>query len=178
MSICWSSDSLLGISIMGTNWPNFVKLGVSSVPLEAPLLYQQGWSCKLVNYVKWVHHIPTILSASGFYAQVSRCWILVLHAGIIEMTVVFFLFLLQTSLSKFVSGCADLLPPLLFVPYMKMLCSLASHPQAARHAFNLLKQNVLGNSVNVSWDHFFQSLNRYPINIYFLVLQVTILRRT
>lgn len=69
--------------------------------------------------------------------------------------------LLQTSLFKFVSGCADLLPPLLFVPYMKMLCSLASHPQAARHAFNLLKQNVVGNSVNVSWDHFFQSLNRY-----------------
>lgn len=71
----------------------------------------------------------------------------------------------QTSLSKFVSGCADLLPPLLFVPYMKMLCSLASHPQAARHAFNLLKQNVLGNSVNVSWDHFFQSLNRYYSNL-------------
>jgi len=70
--------------------------------------------------------------------------------------------LLQTSLFKFVSGCADLLPPLLFVPYMKMLCSLASHPQAARHAFNLLKQNV-GNSVNVSWDHFFQSLNRYLV---------------
>ncbi|XP_021914767.1 nuclear pore complex protein Nup205 isoform X2 [Zootermopsis nevadensis] len=71
----------------------------------------------------------------------------------------------QTSLSKFVSGCADLLPALLFVPYMKMLCSLASHPQAARHAFNLLKQNVLGNSVNVSWDHFFQSLNRYYSNL-------------
>lgn len=71
--------------------------------------------------------------------------------------------LLQTSLFKFVSGCADLLPPLLFVPYMKMLCSLASHPQAARHAFNLLKQNVVGNSVNVSWDHFFQSLNRYLV---------------
>lgn len=70
---------------------------------------------------------------------------------------------LQTSLFKFVSGCADLLPPLLFVPYMKMLCSLASHPQAARHAFNLLKQNVVGNSVNVSWDHFFQSLNRYVV---------------
>jgi nuclear pore complex protein Nup205 len=70
----------------------------------------------------------------------------------------------QTSLFKFVSGCADLLPPLLFVPYMKMLCSLASHPQAARHAFNLLKQNV-GNSVNVSWDHFFQSLNRYYSNL-------------
>ncbi|KAJ4431675.1 hypothetical protein ANN_20275, partial [Periplaneta americana] len=73
--------------------------------------------------------------------------------------------LLKTSLSKFVSGCADLLPPLLFVPYMKMLCSLASHPQAARHAFNLLKQNILGNSVNVSWDHFFQSLNRYYSNL-------------
>ena len=71
--------------------------------------------------------------------------------------------LLQTSLFKFVSGCADLLPPLLFAPYMKMLCSLASHPQAARHAFNLLKQNVVGNSVNVSWDHFFQSLNRYLV---------------
>lgn len=71
--------------------------------------------------------------------------------------------LLQTSLFKFVSGCADLLPPLLFVPYMKMLCGLASHPQAARHAFNLLKQNVVGNSVNVSWDHFFQSLNRYLV---------------
>jgi len=79
--------------------------------------------------------------------------------------------LLQTSLFKFVSGCADLLPPLLFVPYMKMLCSLASHPQAARHAFNLLKQNVVGNSVNVSWDHFFQSLNRYLVcGVFMLVL--------
>lgn len=76
--------------------------------------------------------------------------------------------LLQTSLFKFVSGCADLLPPLLFVPYMKMLCSLASHPQAAHHAFNLLKQNVVGNSVNVSWDHFFQSLNRYLVCCVFM----------
>ncbi|PSN57903.1 hypothetical protein C0J52_00218 [Blattella germanica] len=49
--------------------------------------------------------------------------------------------------------------------YTHMLCSLASHPQAARHAFNLLKLNVLGNSVNVSWDHFFQSLNRYYSNL-------------
>ncbi|XP_044732734.1 nuclear pore complex protein Nup205 [Chrysoperla carnea] len=65
------------------------------------------------------------------------------------------------SLFKFVRQAGELLPPILFVPYLKMLSSLASCSQAARHTFNLLKQNGPGNSSAISWDHFFNSLNQY-----------------
>lgn len=43
---------------------------------------------------------------------------------------------------------------------MKMLCSLSSTQQAARHCFNLLKHNSPVNTCFISWDHFFTSLNR------------------
>lgn len=68
----------------------------------------------------------------------------------------------QVSLFKFVRQSGDVLPPTLFVPYMKMLTSLASCQGAARQAFNLLKQN---NQSTASWDHFFSSLNRYYSNL-------------
>ncbi|XP_046996965.1 nuclear pore complex protein Nup205 [Schistocerca americana] len=65
-------------------------------------------------------------------------------------------------LSKFVyEGGTELLPSL-FVPHMKMLCSLASTPKAARYAFSYLKNN---SASNVSWNHFFKSLERYYSNL-------------
>ncbi|XP_067003269.1 nuclear pore complex protein Nup205 [Anabrus simplex] len=71
----------------------------------------------------------------------------------------------QASLFKFVRLGGDVLPPGLFVPYMKMLRSLAASPAAAKHAFNLLKQNGTGNSAAVSWTHFFKSFERYYSNL-------------
>lgn len=68
--------------------------------------------------------------------------------------------LLQVSLYKFVRQSGESLPPTLFVPYMKMLASLASCPAAAKQAYQLLKTNQPPQS-NVAWDHFFSSLNRY-----------------
>ncbi|XP_054275578.1 nuclear pore complex protein Nup205-like [Macrosteles quadrilineatus] len=66
----------------------------------------------------------------------------------------------QVSLYKFVRQSGESLPPTLFVPYMKMLASLASCPAAAKQAYQLLKTNQPPQS-NVAWDHFFSSLNRY-----------------
>lgn len=71
----------------------------------------------------------------------------------------------QVSLFKFVRGSADNLSPSLYVAYMKMLCSLSSTQQAARHCFNLLKQNSPVNTCFISWDHFFTSLNRYYFSL-------------
>nr|CAD7411891.1 unnamed protein product [Timema cristinae] len=63
----------------------------------------------------------------------------------------------QVVLFKFVRMAGEMLPPTLFVPYLKMLRSLASSPQCSRYAFNMLKEN---SSNNLSWDHFFSSLER------------------
>lgn len=67
----------------------------------------------------------------------------------------------QVSLFKFVRQSAEMLPPTLFVPYMKMLASLMSCPTTARQGFNLLKHN---NQTNISWDHFFNSLNKWVVS--------------
>lgn len=69
------------------------------------------------------------------------------------------------SLFKFVRQSGELLPPTIFAQYIKMITSLASCPQAARHTFNLLKQNGSGNVGVISWDHFFNSLNQYYSNL-------------
>jgi nuclear pore complex protein Nup205 len=68
----------------------------------------------------------------------------------------------SVCLFKFMRLAGDLLPQTLFVPYLKMLAGLSGNSQAARNAFNLLKQGN-GTSVtpSVSWDHFFTSLARY-----------------
>lgn len=68
----------------------------------------------------------------------------------------------SVSLFKFIRLSGSL-PPILFVPYLKMLAGLSSCQQSARNAFNLLKQgsSVIAGSTNISWDHFFGSLNRY-----------------
>nr|CAD7264264.1 unnamed protein product [Timema shepardi] len=65
-------------------------------------------------------------------------------------------------LFKFVRMAGEMLPPTLFVPYLKMLRSIASSPQCSRYAFNMLKEN---SSNNLSWDHFFSSLERYYNNL-------------
>ncbi|CAK9815211.1 Nuclear pore complex protein Nup205 [Anthophora plagiata] len=71
----------------------------------------------------------------------------------------------QVALFKFVRLAGEILPAGLFVPYLKMIASLASSPQAARQAFNFLKPNGSSGSTTISWDHFFNSLSRYYINL-------------
>ncbi|XP_053982005.1 nuclear pore complex protein Nup205 [Hylaeus volcanicus] len=71
----------------------------------------------------------------------------------------------QVALFKFVRLDDEILPAGLFVPYLKMIASLASSPQAARQAFNFLKPNGTSGSTTISWDHFFGSLTRYYMNL-------------
>lgn len=71
----------------------------------------------------------------------------------------------QAALFKFVRLAGEILPAGLFVPYLKMLSSLASSPQAARQVFNFLKPNGTTGSSTISWDHFFTSLGRYYYNL-------------
>ncbi|KAL1130569.1 hypothetical protein AAG570_011815 [Ranatra chinensis] len=68
----------------------------------------------------------------------------------------------QASLYSFVVQTGEVLPPTLFVPYLRMLCSLASCSRGAAQCFTLLKTNE---NKNLSWDHFFSSLNRYFNNL-------------
>ena len=79
----------------------------------------------------------------------------------------------QISLYKFVRLAGDLLVPALYTPYVEMITSIANHPDAALHCFNLLKMNGMGSGglgVNggantISWDHFFTSLQQYFNNL-------------
>lgn len=70
------------------------------------------------------------------------------------------------SLFKFVRLAGDVLPPTLFVPYLKMLKGLSSNPQAARYCFNMLKQANLGFNSAITWDHFFVSFAQYYSNLH------------
>ncbi|XP_075711967.1 nuclear pore complex protein Nup205 isoform X2 [Rhinoderma darwinii] len=73
----------------------------------------------------------------------------------------------QVLLSKFVRQISDLLPPTLYIPYLKMLQGLATGPQCAHYCFSFLKANGGSHAENlqagspVSWDHFFHSLMLY-----------------
>lgn len=69
------------------------------------------------------------------------------------------------SLFKFVRLAGDMLPPTLFVPYLTMLSSLSSCPQAARQCFNMLKQVGPQLTATLSWDHFFSSFAQYYNNL-------------
>ncbi|XP_037026300.1 nuclear pore complex protein Nup205 [Bradysia coprophila] len=72
----------------------------------------------------------------------------------------------SVSLFKFIRLAGELLPPNLFVPYIKMLAGLSSCQQSARNTFNLLKQGPgVSGSTTLSWDHFFESLNRYYLTL-------------
>lgn len=68
----------------------------------------------------------------------------------------------SVSLFKFIRLAGELLPSILFVPYLKMLAGLASCQQSAQNAFNLLKQGcgVAGSTI-ITWDHFFASMAKY-----------------
>lgn len=68
----------------------------------------------------------------------------------------------SVCLFKFIRLAGDLLPQMLFVPYLKMLAGLSSNPESARNAFNLLKQGSgTTGSATISWDHFFNSFAKY-----------------
>ncbi|XP_007909424.1 nuclear pore complex protein Nup205 [Callorhinchus milii] len=75
----------------------------------------------------------------------------------------------QVVLSKFVRQMGDMLPPSLYLPYLKMLRGLANGPQCAHYCFSLLKVNGSSHVENiqvvggnpVSWEHFFHSLMMY-----------------
>ena len=80
----------------------------------------------------------------------------------------------SVALFKFIRLAGELLPPTLFVPYLKMLAGLASCQQSAQNAFNLLKQGAMGGggnttltggSTTITWDHFFASLAQYYTNL-------------
>ena len=74
----------------------------------------------------------------------------------------------QISLYKFVRLAGDLLPPSMYIPYLKMLAGLANGPQSAYQCFNLLKTNGTlggGHASTVSWDHIFMSFNQYYMNL-------------
>ncbi|XP_063052981.1 nuclear pore complex protein Nup205 [Engraulis encrasicolus] len=78
----------------------------------------------------------------------------------------------QVVLSKFVRQMGDLLPPTLYIPYLRMLKGLANGAQCSHYCFSLLKTNgaphgeqgAVSGSV-VSWEHFFHSLMLYHENL-------------
>jgi nuclear pore complex protein Nup205 len=72
----------------------------------------------------------------------------------------------SVCLFKFIRLAGELLPSMLFIPYLKMLAGLSTGQQSARNAFNLLKQGSgVSGSINISWDHFFTSIARYYTNL-------------
>ncbi|XP_053673536.1 nuclear pore complex protein Nup205 [Anopheles nili] len=72
----------------------------------------------------------------------------------------------SVCLFKFIRLAGELLPPTLFIPYLKMLAGLSCNAHSARSAFNLLKQgSSYSGSSTVSWDHFFSSLSEYYLNL-------------
>ncbi|XP_024081657.1 nuclear pore complex protein Nup205-like [Cimex lectularius] len=68
----------------------------------------------------------------------------------------------KEALYSFLLQTCEVLPSTLFVPYLKMLSSLSSCQRAAMQCFNLLKNNE---NKNLTWDHFFNSFNRYFNNL-------------
>lgn len=82
----------------------------------------------------------------------------------------------SVCLFKFIRLAGELLPPTLFIPYLKMLAGLSGNPASARNAFNLLKQGgAVSGSATVSWDHFFNSLSRYYALVLFFFCCTTYL---
>ncbi|KAJ8391053.1 hypothetical protein AAFF_G00096740 [Aldrovandia affinis] len=80
----------------------------------------------------------------------------------------------QVVLSKFVRQMGDMLPPTLYIPYLRMLKGLANGPQCAQYCLCLLRsngaphrENLQGTAASnpVSWEHFFQSLMLYHENL-------------
>jgi len=69
----------------------------------------------------------------------------------------------QASLYKFICQTGDMLPHMLFVPYLNMLSSLATSEIGAENVFNHFYSNQTNS--NLTWDHFFKTFLKYYINI-------------
>jgi len=69
----------------------------------------------------------------------------------------------QASLYRFICQTGDMLPHMLFVPYLNMLSSLATSETGAEYVFNHFHSNLTNS--NLTWDHFFKTFFKYYINI-------------
>ncbi|XP_026804036.1 nuclear pore complex protein Nup205 [Rhopalosiphum maidis] len=69
----------------------------------------------------------------------------------------------QASLYRFICQTGDMLPHMLFVPYLNMLSSLATSETGAENVFNHFHSNATNS--NLTWDHFFKTFLRYYTNL-------------
>ncbi|KAL4083012.1 hypothetical protein QTP88_028342 [Uroleucon formosanum] len=69
----------------------------------------------------------------------------------------------QASLYRFICQTGDMLPPMLFVPYLNLLSSFATSETGAENVFNHFHSNL--NNSNLTWDHFFKTFLKYYINM-------------
>ncbi|VVC40662.1 Armadillo-like helical,Nucleoporin Nup186/Nup192/Nup205 [Cinara cedri] len=69
----------------------------------------------------------------------------------------------QASLYRFICQTGDMLPHMLFVPYLNMLSSLAISETGAENVFNHFHSNATNS--NLTWDHFFKTFLRYYTNL-------------
>ena len=68
------------------------------------------------------------------------------------------------TLNKFVRQCSTYLPSNLFVPFLHMLNGLCTGAKAAGYVFDTLKAwRQPGAANNISWDHFFGSIQQYSL---------------
>ena len=72
----------------------------------------------------------------------------------------------QVTLNKFVHQCSSYLPLTLFVPFLHMLNGLCTGIKAAGYVFDALKAwQQPGAANNISWDHFFGSIQQYSLGL-------------
>ncbi|XP_050438830.1 nuclear pore complex protein Nup205 [Adelges cooleyi] len=69
----------------------------------------------------------------------------------------------QSSLYRFICQTGDMLPHMLFVPYLNLLSSLATSETGAENVFNHFYSNATNS--NLTWDHFFKTFLRYYTNL-------------
>jgi len=67
----------------------------------------------------------------------------------------------QVSLYRFICQTGDMLPHMLFVPYLNS--SLATSETGTEIMFNHFHSNLTNS--NLTWDHFFKTFLKYYINI-------------
>jgi hypothetical protein len=67
--------------------------------------------------------------------------------------------LFQNILSKFANLTKEVLPSMLYVPYLKFLGSLAKEPRGAQHVFQLLNSSN-DMKCTISWTHFYRALKK------------------
>ncbi|XP_050530233.1 nuclear pore complex protein Nup205 isoform X2 [Daktulosphaira vitifoliae] len=69
----------------------------------------------------------------------------------------------QSSLYRFICQTGDMLPHMLFVPYLNLLSELANSEIGAENVFNHFYTNATNS--NLTWDHFFKTFLRYYTNL-------------